>query len=316
LTPSKHAMVLGATGFIGRRLSVHLASTGWRVDRVVRRSHASGDDLVESHGPTRTIRIGPSGDWIGRALALSEPSVVFNLAAAGVGMQIPYSHLVDGNAGIVARILENLNPRRTTTVVHAGSWSQYLQENPTDAIEETVRMEPPTVYGAAKVGAELVGRAISREIGIHFVTLRLFNVYGPGEGPSRLIPYVTEAVSTGAVADLTSGEQIRDFVHVDDVVNAFEACAVRTQPAAASFNVATGVPTRVRDVAAMAAAAAGGDLTLLRFGAKPPRANEPLRVVGDASALTQATGWKPQIPVAKGVHDTVRGILEGRANRD
>lgn len=309
-------MVLGANGFIGRRLSDHLASTGWRVDRVAYSPDASETTVTADQRSGKTIQIGPSEDDIAQAVSLSEPEVVFNLAAAGVSKQVSYSELIEGNIGIVARLLRSLDSRRTTTVVHAGSWSQYLNENPAEDIEATGRMDPPTVYGAAKVGAELMGRTIANETGISFVTLRLFNIYGPGEGPHRLIPYVTSAVSRGTTAELTPGEQIRDFVHVDDAVTAFEACTTLSGPVSLSFNVATGVPTRVRDVAVMAAEATGGDASLLRFGAKPPRTDEPMRVVGNASALTEATGWEPQIPVADGVRGTVQWVLQQNVDHD
>lgn len=315
MTAPTHAMVLGASGFIGKRLSDHLSSKGWHVDRVISSPGACDTSIVADRGSGRTIQIGPSDDGIARAVRLSEPEVVFNLAASGVGKKVPYSRLVDGNVGIVARLLEGLDPRTTKTVVHAGSWSQYRIESPDD-VAETVLMEPPTTYGAAKVGAELMGRSIAEEIGVGFVTLRLFNVYGRGENPSRLIPYVAGAVLGGTVAELTSGEQERDFVHVDDVVAAFEACAGLSPAQPTAFNVATGIATRVCDVAVMAAAATGGDVSLLRFGAKPPRLDEPMRVVGDASALARATGWAPRTTVAAGVNDTVAGILEAGAQDD
>lgn len=307
-------MVLGANGFIGRRLSSHLASNGWHVDRVTYSPDAPNAAVIADQGSGKTIQIGPSDDGIGRAVSLSKPEVVFNLAASGVGRQIPHTQLVDGNAGIVARLLSSLDPLHTAMVVHAGSWSQYSIENPDHDIVETDRMEPPTTYGAAKVGAELIGRTIAEDIGIDFVTLRLFNIYGPGESPSRLIPYVANAASTGSGADLTSGEQIRDFVHVDDAVTAFEACTMLAGSVPSALNAATGISTRVRDVAVLAAEAAGGDSTLLRFGARPPRTDEPMRVVGNASALTEATGWEPRIPVADGIRDTVRWVLQQNVN--
>lgn len=246
------------------------------------------------------------------ALDVSKPQVIFNLAAAGVGKRIPYIEMVEGNAGIVARVLQATNPETTRIVVHAGTWSQYSCENPERRILETDRMEPPTVYGVAKLGAELMGRAIASDKGVGFVSLRLFNVYGPGESKSRLIPYIAHCVATGRAADLTSGEQVRDFVHVDDVTSAFEAAAGIHAPEPAVFNIATGVGTSVREVARLTVLAAGGDEDMLRFDAKSARASEPQRVVGDASAFREATEWCPRIAVPDGVHTTVQSILGTR----
>lgn len=313
MTNGTHALVLGADGFIGRRLCMYLLGKGWSVDRGVVFVEPPLSDAEPPHDRGRTLLMGPFANNIENTLAESEPDVVFNLAAAGVGVKVPYAELIDGNAGVVARLMQHIDPAKTTSVIHAGSWSQYHLGDPGRDITEDEPMDPPTVYGAAKVAAELVGRTAAGEVGVPFITLRLFNVYGPGENPSRLIPYVVDAVSAGSVADLTPGDQERDFVFVDDVAAAFEACGRLADPVSQSFNVATGIGTTVRDVVLEAAQAAGGGPRSLGFGARPPRQDEPARVVGDASALTEATGWMPQVSVAEGVGRTVRSILDAGA---
>lgn len=266
------------------------------------------------HDLERTIAIGTTGSAIGAAIEQSRPDVVFNLAAAGVGKQVTRAAMVDGNAGVVGRIMDHVDPRITRMVIHAGSWSQYRVDSPEHDLTEDESMEPHSPYGAAKTGAELIGQAAAGEIGLAFITLRMFNVYGPGEGPSRLIPYVVNTTSAGSVAELTAGDQVRDFVFVDDVAAAFETCASLSEPTTRSFNVATGTGTKVRDVAVQAVEAAGCDTRLLAFGARPSREDEPSRVVGNASALTDATGWEPRTSVAEGIRLTVQSILddEGR----
>jgi nucleoside-diphosphate-sugar epimerase len=311
LIAPRRALVLGANGFIGRHLCVHLLSKGWGVDQVFRAGRADPIDASES-GQARTFTIGPSGEGIGEVIARSGPDVIFNLAAAGVGRRIPYHELIDGNVGVVARVMESLDPGTTAAVVHAGSWSQYGSIDRQGDITEDQPLDPPTSYGSAKVAAELLGRTAGDEVGVPFMTLRLFNVYGPSENPKRLIPYVVRSLSAGSVARLTSGDQIRDFVYVDDVVRAFEACGTMSEPVTRSFNVATGCGTPVSEVVVRAARAAGGEERLLGFGLVSQRRTEPSRVVGDATALTQATGWTPQVPVSEGIEHTVRSILDAR----
>ena len=130
--------------------------------------------------------------WDRSRVELSNPEVVFNFAASGVTRRVAHAELVEGNAGVVAQLMANLDPRRTSMIVHAGSWSQYEIVDPSANIVETDTMSPRTVYGAAKAGAELLGSTMAEQVGVRFVTLRLFNVYGPREDPSRLIPYVVQ----------------------------------------------------------------------------------------------------------------------------
>lgn len=298
--------MLGANGFIGSRLTLYLASRGWRVDRIVRTLQAPSN---HEWAFGETFEIGPHGDALDQALEASTPEIVFNLAASGIGRNVACAELVDGNAGLVARLLDAVDPTTTRRIVHAGSWSQYSIIDPGIDLGDAEPMEPPTPYGAAKVGAELLGRARGAQMGLDFVTLRLFNVYGPGEGPHRLVPYVARNVAAGRAVSLTSGEQVRDFVHIDDVTAAFEHAALLPNVGSPSFNVATGIGTKVRDVASRVVEEVGADPQLLRFGEIDQRRDEPLRVVGDAARFRRATGWQPRISISDGIGDTVRWAI-------
>jgi len=202
------------------------------------------------------------------------------------------------------------DPDVTRLLIHAGSWSQYGAVAGEIPITEHHSQRATTAYGKAKAEAEALGFMASREHGVPFVSLRLFNVFGPREGAHRLIPYVVRCATEGSPAILTSGSQVRDFVYVDDAVNAFMSCTdsdVATLPA---FNVATGVGTSVRTIAEMAVAYLDADPALLKFGQKAPRIGEATHVVGDSSALSRHTGWSTQVPVSGGVRDTVQWAMD------
>lgn len=311
----QRGMVIGASGFIGRHLVQHLAVKGWQVDAVTRHAdsgNAGRNSLSYGNGSVEWIEIAHTSDGVTRIVRDRGPEYIFNLAASGVGTETTYRELVAGNEGIVAQIVDGVNATATSMIIHAGSWSQYGNEVGTRAIVEDNPQVPTCAYGAAKVGAELLGRTAANSIGVAFTTLRLFNIYGPGEGSSRLIPYITSMVTAGKQAELTAGHQIRDFVHVDDAVRAFEYCSRLAGSGSQSFNVATGIGTSVRKMAVMTADAAGAEPDLLVFGARPGRSSEAASVVGSYSALSIAVGWQPQIAVNDGVQGTVSSILEGR----
>jgi nucleoside-diphosphate-sugar epimerase len=243
------------------------------------------------------------------------PEIVFNLASTGVGPTSSDEELSPGNAGIVKELLGAADPGVTRLVIHAGSWSQYGPFSGETPIREDHPQRATTPYGRAKAEAEAAGIALSRSRGIPFVALRLFNVFGPGEAGYRLVPHIVRSVACGSPVALTSGEQIRDFVYVDDAVEAFMACAETDLTTAAAFNVATGDATSVRSIAEMASDHLGADRSMLRFGAIEPRIGEPSHVVGDASAFTGRTGWNPRVAVSEGVRDTVLWAME-QTNHD
>ncbi len=304
--------MLGASGFIGRHLMGRLAADGWRTFSAAPTDRHGGRPLPEGH-VVEISTLDSAG--IGAALDAAQPNVVFNLVAAGIGPtgEDPET-LVAGNAGIVASLMAALEGRTGVRVIHTGSWSEYADPIADTPVSEEHPMAPSSGYGAAKAGASLLGAALSRRLGIPFLVLRLFNVYGPGEAPHRLLPYLVTQLTGGDPADLTVGTQIRDFLYVGDVVNAL-LVATTTELETEVFNVATGVGTAIRDIARMTAAELNASATLLRFGALEGRRDEPATIVGDPSRFAKATGWSAQTSLADGVRRTVEGIKSHSARQ-
>jgi UDP-glucose 4-epimerase len=302
------AMVLGATGFIGRHLVDRLTQDGWDVVRLVRPTSHDGRSDVE------TVTIPDFASGLGDAVLKARPETVFNLASAGVGRRVSDAELTSGNVGVVQALVNAIDADVTRLVLHAGSWSQYGPFAGTDAISEGHPQRASTPYGTAKAQAEAIGTAIGASRSVRFVALRLFNVFGPGEASHRLIPYIVESAVAGVPAELTTGSQVRDFVYVEDVVNAFISCADSSPMDTGAFNVATGLATSVRELAEMTQDEVGAERSTLAFGEKKSRVGEPSCVVGDASALSARTGWHARTSVSDGVRDTVRWALEHTRN--
>jgi nucleoside-diphosphate-sugar epimerase len=147
---------------------------------------------------------------------------------------------------------------------------------------------------------------------VPFVSLRLFGCFGPGEAAHRLAPYVIGKLAAGEPVDLTPGDQVRDFLHVDDVIDALWSSAVAPGPLAGEvFNVCSGQATSVRTLVRMLAEVMRQPEDLLLWGARPARSNEPVWIVGDPGAFHRATGWVPRLSLRRGIECTVRGVLAG-----
>jgi dTDP-6-deoxy-L-talose 4-dehydrogenase (NAD+) len=144
-------------------------------------------------------------------------------------------------------------------------------------------LRPWTAYGVAKVAAY---EGLSRLFAAHGVSLawcRLFYLYGEGENENRLAPYLHRRLAAGQPAELTTGEQIRDYLDVAEAGRRIAAVAMSdlTGP----INVCSGVPTTVRQFAE-SIADQYGRRDLLHFGVRPDNPNDPAKVVG----ITHATG--------------------------
>lgn len=301
--------VTGSNGFVGARLVERFVERGFRVACLVRpesRARALPEN-AERHP------IPPGAEDFSALLARLAPEAVINLATYGVAPQeTNWATMLDANAGALTRLLVACAGTKTR-LIHAGSCSEYARiEEPLLATEDTP-CHPSTPYGAAKLGATEMGRALSGRLGVPFVTLRLFGIYGPGESPHRIIPAVSSRLRRGERVELSPGTQVRDLSYVDDVADAFVRATEVELPTGAVYNVCSGRGVTIRTVSEAVCAALGAAPDRLIFGAYPMRPGEELWLVGDAARYERATGWKAETTLEAGIARTLRASAEAAA---
>ena len=298
---SRTARVLltGATGFIGSHLARLLLAEGHHVAAVVRRGANRwriadlepqltliGGDLrafadiagqIRAHRPDICIHLAWQG-WSGKAEAEA------NLSSLGVSLE-------------VLRAMVDLSCGR---FVAAGTCFEY--ELSTARLSETTPLRPHDLYGACKKSLFEVAQPFSLLTGVSVVTPRIFYSYGPYEDSRRLVPSITRALLRGEEAKVTLGEQVRDYLHVNDVASAIAAVAL--SDATGAVNVASGEPVTIAHIARRIARMLGRD-DLLRLGALPYRNGEPMHILGDTTILRRELGWAPKFTLETGLLETL-----------
>ena len=246
-------------------------------------------------------------------LADTSAEVIFHLASYGVqeGAR-DIDQLVEGNVTILLNLLQATEHWPLRRFIHTGSCSEYggpIAEG--SLIAETHPLRPKSLYGAAKAASFLCGTALASSLGVPFVTLRLFGVYGTREGPRRLIPYLISRLQDNQPVDLTPGEQVRDLLFENDVADAFVAAATADGlKSGEAYNVCSSRPLRIREIGGMVASTMEKSHDLLRWGDRAYREDEPMWLVGDNRRFCEATDWQPKISISEGIQCMVEHARE------
>lgn len=169
----------------------------------------------------------------------------------------------------------------------------------------TVLAPDVSLYALSKTqfsswGAELATQSPDR---LRFIDIRLQQMYGPGDDRSKFSTHVIEACRQNeAHLALTAGEQRRDFIHIDDVVRAYDRVLDRHADFGASdaIEVGSGEAVTMRSFVELAKQLAGASTTL-EFGAVPYRTNEAMLCVADTARL-RGLGWRPEVSLTDGLN--------------
>lgn len=161
---------------------------------------------------------------------------------------------------------------------------------------------PSTLYAASKWSLYLMAREVAKRAGIKLAWARIFYLFGPGEDVRRLIPSLISTLLAGREFPATTGSQIRDYLHVDDVASAFVRLSEMSSEGI--FHVASGSGVTIRHLIEMVADIVGRR-ELIRFGARPTNDWDPETIIGDNSH-TRSSGWKPE----REMRESLKGTIE------
>ena len=286
------ALVLGAGGFVGRHLCARLRADGWDVVGTVRPGAGA-----PSHGEVAVDLADP--DALEAAVRAADPDVAFHLAAGrarATAADRAATAAVNTTSGL--HLVEALGDR-CRAVVRLGSSTEYAAVD--GPMDERAPLAPRGFFGATKAAGSLLLTAAAQERGLRAAVLRAFQVYGPGDHAGRLVPTVLRAARDGTVLPLTAPGSRRDWVHVDDVVDACVRAATADHlPGGTVLNVGTGRQTANEELVAAAERATGRRIRT-DAGAHPGRSWDTGSWVSDPARARALLGWEPVVELEDGL---------------
>ncbi len=317
------ALVTGGAGFIGSTLVDRLLAEGHDVDVIDDLSTGSLANLTDARATAGgrlsfhhlDVRTPACTELVGRR----RPEVVFHLAAqADVRVSVA-DPVLDADVNLIGtlRVLEGARRAGSERVVFAASGGTlYGDPDPAELpLRESVAHRPLSPYGVSKKAAIDYLVAYRELHALEFVALALANVYGPRQDPhgeAGVVAIFAERLVAGEpVTIFGDGNQTRDFVYVDDVVDAFVRASTRS--GGLVCNIGTGRETSVNELFAALAAHTGADSVPTHA---PPRPGELQRNALDPGRAAIQLGWMPWTRLEDGTAAVVEAVTARRRARN
>lgn len=182
--------------------------------------------------------------------------------------------------------------------INTGSSSEYGKKNA--PMREDDVLEPASHYAIAKAAATHYCSLLNVTKKLPIYTIRPLTVYGPRELHSRLIPTIVAGAHEGKTLRLASPHNVRDFIYVDDIIDAYLLLAEQKPVEHSMFNIGSGVESTVADVVATTEKVMHKKLDVV-YGHAESRPWEPQHWRGDISRAQQVLGWKPKYSLEQGI---------------
>ncbi|MDO7787424.1 NAD-dependent epimerase/dehydratase family protein [Desulforamulus aquiferis] len=300
-------LVTGAGGFIGSHLVNRLAFDGLKVGALIR-----GRCRKEIIKPDPNINYISSDvlnfSKLGKEVKSFRPHLAFHLAGtrplggAWGTIQQAYQNNLTGTLNVLQALQEN----GCRAVIVVGSTSEY---GPGPApYKENQACQPSTAYGSSKQAATQLALLVAKMFGMPITVIRPTLVYGPGQGEKLFLSQLIKSLLANQPFAMTGGEQYRDFIYVDDVIEALWLAAATERGQGGVYNIGTGASITLREAANIVADQLG-KAELLKVGVIPYSRDEQFAYCVDSTRAREILNWKPTTDFIPGVKKTIEWFI-------
>jgi nucleoside-diphosphate-sugar epimerase len=293
-------LITGASGFVGSHVARLLVAEGCEVYALVRES--SNRWRIRDILPSMYLRQSDlvAFENVNTYLQEIKPELCIHLAWYAVpGKYLNSQENLDSIQASL-NLFSQLAELGCKRFVGIGTCFEY--DLSLGYLSESSLTKPITLYAATKVALSTILQQFAQITEMEVAWIRLFYQYGPMEDERRLIPGIISSLLRDEVVKTTKGEQIRDFLHIEDVASAI--WAVAKSNVSGVVNVGSGQPVTVGQIA-LELGNLLGKPDLIHLGALPYRPNDPMFICANNELLRKKTDWTQKYNLTTGLKNTI-----------
>lgn len=309
--------ITGVTGFIGSHLAKRLVDLGYSVYGIVRACASRSLEPVKGILNDITLLTADITDFmsISQALRTADPDYICHVAAltpVRLSFERPFSYEKANYLGTmnVVHAMIKLPDYKERKLIAASTAEVYGFHTGGEPLTEDAPFKPSSPYAVSKAAADIYLRMAAPVYGLNAVVLRPANSYGRKFETGFIIEYLITSMLKGEKIYIGAPESIRQYIYVDDHVNAY-ILAMEKGRKGQAYNIGGGRGVKNRDLAEKIVEKIGYDKDKIVFGAYPP--GYPLRpvvsdqpyIILESTRAKQELNWSPQVDLDKGLERTI-----------
>jgi len=285
-------LITGSTGFVGRHLVPKLAEC----HQVTELTVSLEDSTALFGNNTQKILVTGNQEKLVEDIKNANPEIVIHLASF-LTSEDDYNtmlKLVDANVLFLCRLLDALKIIELKLFINTGTFAEYFKGDGT--------LQPAYLYAATKTAAHFFIDYYSNVYGFNYITIVPYTIYGGRYTKKKVIDIIYESLNSEKTTDLSPGNQILDFIHVEDVAD-FYVTVVKEQariPNKQVFQLGTGKGTSLKELSNIIEQQTGKKCNI-NWGAKSYRKTDVMYAVADIAPQFNLLNWEPQIILEEGI---------------
>ncbi len=295
----KRILLTGSTGDIGKCLVQKLIKTNYKVAVVVRNLEKS-----EHLFSNKVEYISYTNHKFSDSIQDFNPHIVFHLASLSTSNDDKSNilELIDSNITFVSLLLDSLKNCNVELFINTGSFSEYHNNDDT--------LDPTYLYSATKIASRYMIDYFSKIQKFTFIQAILYTVYGQKTEHKKVIDYVIESLDANKTVEMSKGNQILDFIHVEDVINFFMQVLVRQDSLSKSFykfSIGTGKGYTIREITDILEQITQKKAQT-KWDALEPRKRDIKLAIANTKKVKASIGWEAQISITEGLTSYLKEI--------